>query len=45
MPLIDAIPPIWGQVGAVRERFNLHEAFVNLRCGIICWSLLRSAFC
>lgn len=27
------------------KRVDLHEAFVKLRCGMICWSLLHSAFC
>ena len=27
------------------RRADLHEAFVKLRCGMICWSLLHSAFC
>ena len=27
------------------KRADLHEAFVTLRCGMICWSLLHSAFC
>ena len=27
------------------KRADLHEAFVKLRCGMICWSLLHSAFC
>jgi transposase len=27
------------------KRADLHETFVKLRCGMICWSLLHSAFC
>jgi transposase len=27
------------------KRADLHEAFVKLRCAVICWSLLHSAFC
>ena len=27
------------------KRLDLHEGFVKLRCGMICWSLLHSAFC
>jgi transposase len=27
------------------KRADLHEAFIKLRCGMICWSLLHSAFC
>lgn len=27
------------------KRVDLHQAFVTLRCGIICWSLLHSEFC
>jgi len=27
------------------KRADLHDAFVKLRCGMICWSLLHSAFC
>jgi transposase len=27
------------------KRADLHEALVKLRCGMICWSLLHSAFC
>jgi transposase len=27
------------------RRLDLHQALVKLRCGMICWSLLHSAFC
>jgi transposase len=27
------------------KRLEMHRAFVKLRCGMICWSLLHSAFC
>ena len=27
------------------KRADLHHAFVKLRCAVICWSLLHSAFC
>jgi len=27
------------------KRADIHEAFVKLRCGMICWSLPHSAFC
>ena len=27
------------------KRADLHQAFVSLRCGMICWSMLHTALC
>ena len=47
--VVERTPSWLHQARRLRMRYekrpDLHEAFVKLRCGMICWSLPHSTFC